>query len=177
MIASSLTRFAARKGWPRDESFLIRGEWSSCPVTLVDGEGFIEAMISLPGLTEDNTAWETLKITIDEYSGIKIISRSVIDGFLAIRIRRHALSPVPSADALDLFMTIVMDQAADLGLITPRICAVCHQPAEELATLFDLACYVHPDCRTKVGDTLPSYPLYLQYEDSEKDPYRSLKVK
>lgn len=177
MIASSLTRFAARKGWPKDESFLIHGEWSGCPVTLVDGEGFIELVFSLPGFAESGSAWNSLKATIDEYSGIKIVGRFVIDGFLAIRIRRHPLSLAPSADSLDLFMTIIMDQAADLGLIAPHVCAICHQPVEERSTLFDLTCYVHPDCRTNAGDTLPSYPPYLRYEEFGKDPYRSLKTK
>ena len=59
MIASSLTRFAARKGWPKDESFLIHGEWNGCPVTLVDGEGFIEVVFSLPGFAENGSAWDS----------------------------------------------------------------------------------------------------------------------
>ncbi len=177
MFTSSLARLAVRKGWKKDESFLFRGELNGCPATFVDGEGFVELILSLPGLTEEGEDWETLQKTIDGYSGLKILHAQVVDGFLAIRIRRGTFSFSVSADTLDLFLTIVLDQAKDLGLVAPHVCAVCHKPAEDLATLFDLACYVHPDCKTESGDLLTSYPLYLRYEDSGKDKYRSLKVK
>jgi hypothetical protein len=28
---------------------------------------------------------------------------------------------------------------------------ICHQPADEMGTLIDLACYIHEDCRRQEG--------------------------
>ena len=177
MFESSLSKLAARKGWKNDESFLFRGELNGCPVTIVDGEGFIEVILSMPGFCEESPQWSAIRKTIDAYSGLRILHSCVVDGFLSIRIHRNRFSHFASVDSVELFLTILMDQAAELGLITPHVCAVCHEPAEELSTLYDLAAYVHPECRVEAGDTLPSYPLYLRYEESGKDPYRFLKAK
>ncbi|MBP7401078.1 MAG: hypothetical protein KBA30_00515 [Clostridia bacterium] len=177
MFVSSLSRLAARKGWKKNDTFLYRGEINGCPVTLVDGEGFIEIILSLPGLEEGSELWDGFCRTIDAYSGLTVLRRSAVDGFLDIRIRRRPLSMSVTADSLDLFLNILISHAADGGLIAPRVCVVCGQPAEELGTLYDLSCYVHPSCKEEEGDRLPYYPPYLMYENAGKDPYRSMKVR
>ncbi|NLN47108.1 MAG: hypothetical protein GX153_11185 [Clostridiaceae bacterium] len=175
MFTSSLARLAARKGWKREESYLYRGDWNGCPVSLIDGEGFVEVVISFPGLDTEAPAWEALSKLIDGYSGLKIVRRTVTDGFLSVRIRRRLLSV--SADSLDLFLNILIEEAKDRGLAEQNLCAVCHKPADEVGTLFDLACYIHEDCRRQAGDDLPAYPPYLMYEHTGKDPFRFLKAK
>ncbi len=175
MFASSLARLAARKGWKKEESYLYRGDWNGCPVSLIDGEGFVEIVLSLPGLDTADPAWEALVKVIDGYSGLKVLRRTVTAGFLSIRIRRRPLSV--SADSIDLFLNILIEEAKERGLVAQNLCAVCHQPADEFGSLYDLACYIHEECRRKAGDDLPSYPPYLMYENSGKDPFRFLKTK
>src|SRR5512133_4114413 len=115
MFESSLSRLATRKGWSKDESFLFRGELSGCPVTIVDGEGFIEVILSVPGFSEESPSWSLIRKTIDAYSGLRILHSCVVDGFLAIRIHRNRFfSHFASVDSLELFLTILMDQAAEL---------------------------------------------------------------
>ena len=129
MFASSLARLAARKGWKKEESYLYRGDWNGCPVSLIDGEGFVEIVLSFPGLSTEDPAWEALAKLIDGYSGLKVLRRTVTDGFLSIRIRRRPLSV--SADSIDLFLNILIAEAKERGLAAQNLCAVCHQPVDE----------------------------------------------
>lgn len=177
MFKSRLARLAARKGWQVEESYVYRGEWNGCQTSLIDGEGFVEVVLALPSLSASGEDWDALTHVVDGYSGLRIIRRELRDGFFAVRIRRRLFSQGALIDGLDLFLNILTEEARERGLLEPAVCVVCGLETQETGSFFDLACHIHPACRLEAGDDLPAYPPYLRYEDSGKDPFRSLKTK
>lgn len=177
MFRSKLARLATRKGWESEESYLFRGDWNGCQVSLIDGEGFVEVVLALPSLLLPSEPWDALRKVVDGYSGLRILHRQVLDGFFAVRIRRRLFSQAASIDSLDLFLNILTEEAREQGLLEPSICMICGQETDEMGSLFDLACPIHATCRLDAGDDLPAYPPYLQYEDSDRDPFRAIKIK
>ncbi len=79
-----------------------------------------------------------------------------VSSFAANRDRWIPVDPYPSSSPVgfgghfDLFLKFSIADAKERDWLHNTV-PICHQPADEMGTLIDLACYIHEDCRRQEG--------------------------
>ncbi len=145
IISIKMRTFAERNNWIIRNGY-IYGKEQGYLMTGFDGQGTKNFITPVPGILQEQS--DELSRSLEKNRDtMKLDGHEITDGFLAVRIKD---SSSLKSDDIEFILALLTGILNDLSIVTENRCQECGElGAEKEDFMYDLYCYMHPDCSEK----------------------------